>query len=51
MDYNLSDSETWEETNMNNFVKAAFKNFDEVFLKHTKNYHIDNYCFAVEEFF
>ena len=36
---------------MNNFVKAVFKHFDEVFLKHTKNYRIDNYCFAVEEFF
>ena len=51
MDYNLPDSETREGTNTNNFVEAAFKHFDEVFLKHTKNHRIDNCCFAVEEFF
>ena len=51
MDYNLPDGETREGTNTNNFVEAAFKHFDEVFLKHTKNHRIDNCCFAVEEFF
>src|SRR5207253_8067528 len=51
MDYNLPYGETREGRNTNNFVETAFKLFDGVFLKHTKNHRIDNCCFAVEEFF
>ena len=36
---------------MNNFVESVFRTLDSAFLSHTKNYRVDNLCFALFEFF